>query len=380
MITAKRNQYFVCEGNGQAPIAWNPLSNQQRINLHTDYFGKAFQEMEKRLDGSGWTIYLTSDIHRLPSYGPHVVAVVMGDEWGRIPFYAHRIGALFKCYGIRSRPKPKLLGNNWHFQVLVWLKYFYGLLKFLAGWTFYSTMTATRRLRGQSLPAMHAIPLGYANQIEVPFVPFEKRKLDVSFAGSILHKAYPFWSLKRWIGTPKRLSRKQLLLALEAFQDRQSDKRVDLKITPSFRAIRRENPAIYATRLMNTRISVVPRGNALETFRFFEALRAGCVLITEDLPDFWFYYGAPVIRLADWSRLPDVLEDLMSDADKLERLHLQSMGWWRDVCAPDALGIYLAKQLNKLKSGATLRKPDRKPIPLRTLQRISSEVKNNIPN
>ena len=327
MITAKRNQYFVCMGGGQAPIAWNPLSNQERINLHTDYFGKAFQEMEKRLEGNGWTIYLTSDIRRLPTYGSHVVAVVMGDEWGRIPFYTHRIGALFKCHGVVSRPKPRLLGNSRHFRLLVWLKYFYGLLRFLAGWIFFNGMTLPRRLRGQTVPALHAIPLGYANQQEVPVVPFERRRLDVSFAGSILHKAYPWWSLKRWLGTPKSLSRNLLLTSLQEFQDRCSDKRVDLKITPSFRAIRSENPAIYATRLMNTRISVVPRGNALETFRFFEALRAGCVLITEDLPEFWFYYGAPIIRLADWSELPDLLEDLLADPEKLERLHLQSMGW-----------------------------------------------------
>jgi hypothetical protein len=122
----------------------------------------------------------------------------------------------------------------------------------------------------------------------------------------------------------------------------------DLKITPSYRAIRSADPVEYAHRVMETRISVAPRGTSFETFRFFEALRFGCIVLTEFLPDRWFYKGAPVIQIEDWRRLDYVLEDLVTDADKMGALHEAALEWWEHVCSEAAVGNFMASKLNSL--------------------------------
>ena len=380
MITATRNRYFICLGQGHEPIPWDPSAQAGEASLDTDYFGNAFLAMEDRLEGKGWTVYLTWDLRRLPSYGDDVVAVVLGDEWGRIPRYAHRVATVFKCYGFKARPAPITHGQSFVFQLLVWLKYFYGLLKYLPGWVLNTWQSRQLKRPGHKVPAIYNIPLGYANQEEVEHLPFENRSVDISFAGSIQHKAYPWWSPKKWLGTPKRLSRQHMVAALQHVDNNNANWSVDLRITPSFRSMKTENPAVYAARLMRAKIAIVPRGNALETFRFFEAMRAGCVLITEQLPDFWFYHGAPVVRVSDWSQLQPLLENLLSDPEKLRRMHFQSRGWWRDVCSPQALGRYMAHQLNRLNTGNSVRKPDRKPVPLQSAFQHKSEEKNSISN
>ena len=57
--------------------------------------------MEKTCATPTSTSHLTWDSRRLPAYGERVVAVVLGDEVGRIPRYADRVRAVFKSYGIR---------------------------------------------------------------------------------------------------------------------------------------------------------------------------------------------------------------------------------------------------------------------------------------
>ena len=337
MITTSSNQYFVCLGRGQQPIPWNPFDADQKVNLHTDYFGKAFVALEQKLeqdnpgqdkpDREGWIVYLTWDLDELPGYGDKVIAVVMGDEWGRMPHYADRVGALFKCYGTSSTPTCNPFRNPRYLNWLTAFKFLYSLTQYAPSWLRYRRAKYnSERLRG-SMPPVYTIPLGYANQHDLPMVPLQRRPADISFAGSVQHKSLSWWSPKKWLGTPKSLSRKNMLTALTRIRASHPEWEVDLKITPSFNAARSASTAEYSRRVMNTKISVVPRGNSFETFRFFEALRAGCILITEHLPDAWFYHGAPVVRLNDWSELDEVLEDLMGDQEQLQRLHQQSLGW-----------------------------------------------------
>ena len=104
----------------------------------------------------------------------------------------------------------------------------------------------------------------------------------------------------------------------------------------------------YSELVAQTRVCLVPRGNSPETFRFFEALRAGCVVVCESLPDYWFYRGAPVLKVRRWSELSDVLTALLADTAELERLHSASVDWWRSRCSEEALGQYMAEQITQV--------------------------------
>ena len=92
---------------------------------------------------------------------------------------------------------------------------------------------------------------------------------------------------------------------------------------------------------METKICLVPRGTSFETFRFFEALRYGCVVVTEALPSRWFYKGAPVIQITDWSELEKILEKLLSDKQVLQEKHQESLNWWHKKCSEETVGAYI---------------------------------------
>ena len=87
------NTYYVCLGN--EPQEWDIFHSEEKFNLHTDYFRNTFLAMELLLHTKGWTIYLTWNTQHLPSYGPKVVAVVLGDELSQVPLYSEKVGIIF---------------------------------------------------------------------------------------------------------------------------------------------------------------------------------------------------------------------------------------------------------------------------------------------
>ncbi len=338
-----RNTYFVCLGNDKAPIAWDPFDERTQINVHTDYFGKALAAFDRMAVAGGFTVYLTWDLRRLPSYGDRVIAVVLGDEWCRIPAYAHRVHSVFKCYGVG----PDLgvaAGRRMSYQkVLTLFQYLQARLRYVPG----RARAFLNALRGKpAMDRIYPIPLGYANQVELPVRPLDERRYDLAFAGSVVHKPYPLWSPKRWFQTPKSYARNTMLGVLEWLVSHRTDWALDLKITDSYRAIRTADPNEYSHRMMDTRICLAPRGTSFETFRYFEGMRYGCIVVTEFLPARWFYDGAPAVIIDDWRDLEDVLDALLADPKQMEERHQASLRWWRERCSPEALGRYMAETVD----------------------------------
>jgi hypothetical protein len=335
-----RNTYFVCLGRGHPPIPWNPFDRERQINLHTDYFGRAMIALEEHLREGGYRVFLTWDLASLPEYGERVVAVVLGDEWCRVPAYALHVRMVFKCYGIG--PELGLTRGS---------RYSYGhmlaFFQFAQAWLRYipSRMRAEFSGRGRLSEQVLPIPLGYANQRELPVKPIHERSFDLSFAGSVVHKPYPLWSPKRWFQTAKSHSRRAMIDTLKKLVERRLEWAIDLKITESYKAIRTADPNEYSQRMMDTRICLAPRGTSAETFRYFEGMRYGCIVVTEQQPGRWFYDGAPALVIDDWRRLEELLDPLLADPERLTRLHEASLRWWRDVCSPEAVGRYMARAL-----------------------------------
>lgn len=64
----------------------------------------------------------------------------------------------------------------------------------------------------------------------------------------------------------------------------------------------------YARFLQNSRIVLSPCGfYSPECFRFYEAFRQGCLVITEQLPNVWCYKDAPCITIDSWKNLSSIL-------------------------------------------------------------------------
>jgi hypothetical protein len=305
--------------------------------------------MEKSLELNGLVFYLTWNVHKLPSYGQNVVAVVQGDESCRIPTYFHKVRAVFKCYGTRPTLEYNAFLKPSYLNLLtlvqfskVWTARLPSLLRYL-----FRRLTSLR-LGIVRVPPIYDIPLGYHNQLDLPIKSMEARRYDVFFAGSIVHEAYPIWSLKHWLGTPKRLSREKMISILEAIKEKHPEYTIELVTTPNFQATSSADARDYSEKMMNTRICLVPRGASLETFRFFEGLRYCCVVVVETLPSRWFYEGSPAIRIEDWADLECILERLIKDQRLLHHKHQASLDWWKTKCSEAAVGAYMARKLNSL--------------------------------
>lgn len=309
------------------------------------YFVRVFQILEESLSSlPPLVVYLTWSTESLPSYGENVVAVILGDEKCRVPKYWEKVRFIFKCYGVSP---------TWEHLDLASLRFSY----FLGGLQNIKNVVSDlpQKIRYASCQnfrksitrkTVHTIPLGYFNQEELPIKPIESRAHDVFFAGSIVHEKYGSLSLKRISRTPKQSSRAKMLHFLEMSKLQCSNLAVKVHETESFHASAAESSESYSEGLMNAKICLVPRGASLETFRFFEGLRYGCVLITEKLPKHWFYEGAPTLEVRDWSLLPELLSILIENPTKIVDMHLATLDWWNQKCSEKATGRFMAEIIN----------------------------------
>ena len=349
-MVAEQNAYYICLNDEIEPIPWDPGENNERLNVHMDYFGRAFQVMDQHIKQKGWVIYLTWNLRKLPSYGEHVIVVLLGDEKASFPLYTNRVRMVFKCYGVGPQFGEWISMKMSHPRWLVLLRLLYSFIYGLPGLLYVQVEGLLRTMRGLMTVSVHPIPLGYANQADVPMVSHNQRAVDVFFAGSMVHKRYSTWSIQKWLGTPKSTSRKKMIKVIKELQHKYPEWDFDVKISSSFSAMRAADPLSYASHLMQSKIALVPRGASCETYRFFEAVRSGCVVIAEYLPPFWFYKDAPIFHLSDWKNLETLLSDLLNHPDKLERVHRKTLAWWKHVCSEAALGTFMAAKINETTS------------------------------
>src|SRR5207244_3678757 len=132
-----------------------------------------------------------------------------------------------------------------------------------------------------------SIPVGVFQLVDQPFVPFEERRYDASFVGN------PDAGGRLSV---RARSRRDLLAAADAVRRHRDDIRLQVSTTDTLPwDLSDELTSTYARTMMQSRIALCPRGSSLETYRFFEALRYGCVPVTESLPKATFYDGSPAV-------------------------------------------------------------------------------------
>jgi hypothetical protein len=350
------NRYYIYINQDKPVISWDiydetpPLPELNWII----YLSRALRAMEKKLQVKRLVFYITwKEIDRLPSYGNNVVVVMIGDEWCRIPIYFHKVLAIFKCYGtdLSLGGNPLLKPSYLNFMALI--QYLRVCTLRLPGIVNYWWQNLKNVFAGTGkLSPIYSLPLGYYNQLDLPIKPISERSYDVFFAGSVVHRSYPFWSLRHWLVTPKTLARQQMMVQLKKFQEKRPDFKLELSLVPSFFESHQGGKQIYSEKMMDTKICIVPRGTSLETFRYFEGMRYGCVIIAETLPSRWFYDNSPAIHIEDWEQLGKILEQLLDNPELMQQKHQESLLWWKNMCSEAVVGDYIAGNLNMLQPEA----------------------------
>lgn len=173
---------------------------------------------------------------------------------------------------------------------------------------------------------LRVIPLGCNKDVPVVApLAMADRPLDVFFIG-------------------REYLREPFFAATARAFDGRDDLSAEIEQAPAFRE--GLPPDVYAQKLAGTKIALSPRGVSHETFRTYEALRAGCAVIANRQLPTWFTDGWPVIELDDWQDVGGVVDGLLGDEQRIEQLSRDSLSWWREKCSEEAVAHYIVRELS----------------------------------
>ena len=344
IMSISRSKYVVCSPWEAKPFDLDIFTWQDKPDGYFfNYWVRIFKEFEKRSSLSGLTFYLISNhtlVDELPSYGDSVVAVIRSDEECWIPPYLNKVRYVFKTYGFEPWCGASLSNQSPA-----------SVLKCIRDWTFWSRRYLSYLSETRLAPARGdrkmVLPLGYARQTDLPGKAFESRRYLVGFLGSIENRAYPKLSLKRLVATPKVIARSRMAHSLQKLAA-SAPESVFYGTTASFTESTMSDAGDRYTEIMaDTKIALAPRGSSVETYRFFEAMRQGCVVICDRLPPHWFYVGCPAIQIDDWGNLEAEVKALAADAERLADLHRRSLAWWDEKLSERAVAQVIATCLER---------------------------------
>jgi hypothetical protein len=339
-MSVSRSKYVACspwEAFDLDIFNWQDKPDGDFLN----YWVRVFKKFEKCSPLSGLTFYLITHhllVGELPSYGDNVVVVIRSGEECWIPPYLNKVRYVFKTYGfepwcgasLREQSPASVLKcvrewGLWSWRYLLYLRQ-----------SGFSPKQAGRKM---------VLPLGYARQTDLPGKPFESRRYLVGFLGSIENREYPKFSPKRLVATPKLIARSRMADSLQKLAASAPDS-VFYGTTASFTESTMTGAGDHYTEVMaDTKIALAPRGSSVETYRFFEAMRQGCVVICDRLPPHWFYVGCPAIQIDDWGNLEAEVKALSADTERLADLHRKSLAWWDEKLSERAIAQVIARCL-----------------------------------
>lgn len=106
----------------------------------------------------------------------------------------------------------------------------------------------------------------------------------------------------------------------------------------------------YYKELNNTKICLVPKGFSPETFRYIESFASGCVVITTEKLQTWYYQNSPAFFIERWDETVDDLIDNLLCED-LTDLQENGLDYYKKFLSPEACANYI---LNTLKNNNLL--------------------------
>ena len=155
------------------------------------------------------------------------------------------------------------------------------------------------------------IPLGYHWKNTSPIIPVEKRKYILSFHGT------------NWKRRSEELA--PLLTITPS----------NIQFYPDWNHPSQLDEDDYLDLLLNSIFMPCPRGNNIETFRFYEALECGCIPVFTELPEVLDNSGLPFLKCETWTKVLEEIEHLNANPAILLEYHKNLMNAW--VCYKDTL-------------------------------------------
>lgn len=170
----------------------------------------------------------------------------------------------------------------------------------------------------------HQLPLGTAKFTGNSDIPILERKYDVTFIGQL----DPY-------------VRYDLYSAVQKYKPGPND---------NFMFYEGWNKGLgheaYSEIMSNTKIALVPCGSAsLDTFRFYEACQAGCIILTIKQNNYDFMSGSPHIEIPAWYSFREYADYLLNDPDKMVKISAKTKEFWTNNLSPEASAKLILRKL-----------------------------------
>jgi hypothetical protein len=340
------HRFFMCSeyssGRGTVELPAPPWNRSLHSEMRYPY--DVLEQALPQIHARGLHFYFTKNAYELPEYGDHVVAMLLQEERCKVPVYGRYIRATIR--NLMSKP---FLGYRLHSRMgraeaVLTLEYLRDTYTHLKSVYARNHPPSAWGAPIRKEPLNLRIPLGYHSQVEVPYVPIKDRTLDMFFAGEVRHPL-PKSDYRYWTSTSKFEVRGQLQAELIKLD---GEWRIDFGAIAS--TDNKRNAQAFDTfseKMMHTRICLAPRGTLPDTFRHFEGMRAGCMVIGNPVPVEPYLYGAPMLILDHWSELRGLLKKYGRNDDFIQEMGDRGRAWWNERLTPEVTGRYIAEQINK---------------------------------
>lgn len=186
-------------------------------------------------------------------------------------------------------------------------------------------------------------PLGFNNSFrQVKYIPVNSRKISVFFSGNLHSGRHDFHS---W------LSGIRLPFFIQHRLQRVFNTRFDRRFPAAYiRFTRRFNAGlpggVYSAKIADSKIVLCPGGIlSVESFRLYEAMMQGCVIVSEKLPKRRLFLGCPILEVTDWREASKIINGLLENPDQLDRLSKATQNWYNNNLSPKALGKMMFSHL-----------------------------------
>ncbi|MCL2800136.1 MAG: hypothetical protein FWD28_00055 [Treponema sp.] len=209
---------------------------------------------------------------------------------------------------------------------------------------------------------IYNFPVGYHDDfLELPYINIRNRTNSVFFIGNLNYSRLPLYlqlltgininSIFYLIFNERIIN---YLLNIKIIKYLLTLIKFDYKIKDSF--IRFTNGfkqglsgKEYSKKIYDSKIVLCPKGfHSTECFRHYEAMKAGCVIISEKLPSTYLYKDSPIIQVSNWKEGIKIARQLINQDNKLEQLSKKTLEWWNDKCSEEATAKYMINCINSL--------------------------------
>lgn len=198
------------------------------------------------------------------------------------------------------------------------------------------------------------LSLGYVRDVpQIPIKPINQRSINVFFRGNFNKNRLDLYrNLSKFKAIiPKKIKshsgffRRLLIKFQNDFKNRfpQSIIIFNNGFKKGF------TPQEYGEILADSKIVLCPKGFDMpESFRHFESMRAGSIIISERLPKTEFYLNSPIIEINNWEEGLLKVKELLSDPALMDAIQKETTSWWENKCSEKATAEYINAKLLSL--------------------------------